>query len=75
MEIDVAEIPLRAGFTGKELDPTTSLYYFGARYCDAWSGRWMSVNPLANKYPGWSWSPGVDQICRGSVLEYSFVNG
>ena len=54
MEIDVAEIPLRAGFTGKELDPTTSLYYFGARYCDAWSGRWMSVNPLANKYPGWS---------------------
>ena len=27
MEKDVAEIPPLAGFTGKELDPRTSLYY------------------------------------------------
>ena len=54
MEIDVAEIPLRAGFTGKEQDPETSLYYFGARYYDSWRGQWLSVDPLANKYPGWS---------------------
>ena len=54
MEIDVAEIPLRAGFTGKEQDPETSLYYFGARYYDAWAGRWLSVDPLSKKYPGWS---------------------
>ena len=72
MEIDVAE-------TSKELDAETSLYYFGARYYakhpldDPFSARWLSVDPMAEKYPGWS--PGVDQICRGSVLEYSFVNG
>ena len=54
MEIDVAEIPPLAGFTSKELDLTTSLYYFGARYYSAWAGRWLSVDPLANKYPGWS---------------------
>ncbi len=52
MEKDVAEIPLRAGFTSKELDAETSLYYFRARYYDAWSSRWMSVDPLASKYPG-----------------------
>ena len=42
------------GFTSKELDAETGLYYFGARYYDSWSGRWMSVDPLSNKYPGWS---------------------
>ena len=53
--IDVAEIRLaRDGFTSKELDAETGLYYFGARYYDSWSGRWMSVDPLAKKYPGWS---------------------
>ncbi len=44
----------RYKFSSKELDAETSLYYFGARYYDPWSGRWMSVDPLANKYPGWS---------------------
>ena len=48
MEIDVA------GFTSKERDVETGLDYFGARYYDSWSARWLSVGPLANKYPGWS---------------------
>jgi RHS repeat-associated protein len=48
MEIDVA------GFTSKERDVETGLDYFGARYYESWSGRWMSVDPLAKKYPGWS---------------------
>ncbi len=34
MEIDVAEIPPGAGFTGKERDVETGLDYFGARYYD-----------------------------------------
>jgi len=41
-------------FTGKEQDPETGLYYYGARYYDAKIGRFMSVDPLAEKYPGWS---------------------
>jgi RHS repeat-associated protein len=41
-------------FTGKELDNTTDLYYFGARYYDPSIGRFISVDPLAEKYPGWS---------------------
>jgi len=41
-------------FTGKEQDPETGLYYYGARYYDAKIGRFMSVDPLAEKSPGWS---------------------
>ncbi len=41
-------------FTGKERDVETSLDYFGARYYDSWRGQWLSVDPRADKYPGWS---------------------
>lgn len=43
-------------FTGKELDNDNEerLYYFGARYYDGDLGKWLSVDPLADKYPGWS---------------------
>lgn len=41
-------------FTGKELDEETGLYYFGARYYDPYTSVWQNVDPLAEKYPGWS---------------------
>jgi len=44
----------RYKFTGKERDAETAYDYFGARYYDSWIGRWLAVDPLAEKYPGWS---------------------
>jgi RHS repeat-associated protein len=37
-------------FTGKELDPETGLYYFGARYYDPVVSIWVSVDPIFEKY-------------------------
>jgi RHS repeat-associated protein len=37
-------------FTGKELDPETGLYYFGARYYDPVVSVWVSVDPIIDKY-------------------------
>lgn len=39
-------------FTSKELDRETGLYYFGARYQDPKLGIFISVDPMAEKYPG-----------------------
>ena len=44
----------RYKFTSKERDTETGYDYFGARYYDSWLGRWLQVDPLADKYPGWS---------------------
>src|SRR5690606_3268731 len=38
-------------FTGHELDRETGLYYAGARYYDPKISIWLSVDPLAEKYP------------------------
>jgi len=41
-------------FNGKEQDAETGLYYYDARYYDPRTGRFISVDPLADKYPGWT---------------------
>jgi len=43
-------------YTGHELDNEANLdlYYAGARYLDPVLGRWLSIDPLASKFPGWS---------------------
>ena len=53
----------RYKFTGKERDGETGYDYFGARYFWSALGHWLSVDPLADKYPGISpyaycaWNP------------------
>ena len=41
-------------FSGKEKDDETGFSYFGARYYDSGLSVWLSVDPLAGKYPGLS---------------------
>ncbi|MBN2776125.1 MAG: RHS repeat protein [Bacteroidales bacterium] len=41
----------RYKYVGKERDEATGLYYYGARYYAAWICRFVSVDPLNEKYP------------------------
>jgi RHS repeat-associated protein len=41
-------------FTGKEQDTESNLHYFGARYYDPSSVKWLSIDPLGFKYPSLS---------------------
>lgn len=50
----VSGTPTREGYTGHELDAETGLNYAGARYYMPALGRWTSVDPLADLYPGYS---------------------
>ena len=36
--------------TGKELDSETGLYYYGARYLDPKTGRWLNGDPAVGEY-------------------------
>jgi RHS repeat-associated protein len=44
----------RYKFNGKELDEETGFYYYGARYYNPKFSIWLSVDPLAEKFPDWS---------------------
>ncbi len=41
-------------FNAKELDEETGLYYYGARYLDPAGARWLSADPMLEKYVGMS---------------------
>ena len=41
---------MRSRPTGKELDAETGLYYFGARYLDPKTARWISGDPAISEY-------------------------
>jgi len=61
----------RYKFTEKERDDETGLDYFGARYYDSDIARWLSVDPLADKYPGWS----PYNYCQNNPLVFIDPNG
>ena len=44
----------RYRFNGKEQDQATGFYYYGARYYAPSLSRWLSTDPLAEKYQGFS---------------------
>jgi len=44
----------RYKYNGKERDEETGLYYYGARYYATWLCRFISTDPLKEKYPNWS---------------------
>jgi RHS repeat-associated protein len=46
--VSVLDIPYR--FTGKERDEETGLYYYGARYLDPKTSRWLSGDPALGEY-------------------------
>jgi RHS repeat-associated protein len=51
LRLEEAAMPYR--FTGKELDTETGLYYYGARYLDPKTSRWLSADPAVGDYlPG-----------------------
>ena len=74
-------------FTGKERDSETGFSYFGARYYDSdlMTG-WLSVDPMADKYPGLSpyaycgWNPirfvdpDGEEIWLPEILEDGSIN-
>ena len=41
-------------FSAKEKDSETGLSYFGSRYYSSDLSIWLSVDPMASKYPSWS---------------------
>ena len=77
----ISEKFTRCSFTGKERDEETGYGYFGARYMDhELMTMWLSVDPLADKYPGLSpynyclWNPMKLVDPNGQDTIFSFAN-
>ncbi|MBP5454890.1 MAG: hypothetical protein J6Y37_00125, partial [Paludibacteraceae bacterium] len=58
-------------FNAKELDEETGLYYYGARYLDPNSTRWLSVDPMWEKYVGMT----PYNYCAGNPVIYVDPDG
>ncbi len=64
------DIPYR--FTGKERDEETGLYYYGARYLDAKTSRWLSTDPALSSYMPTSGGDNSQLPGMGGI--YNYVN-
>ena len=61
----------RYTFSGKEKDAETGYSYFGARYYDSEGSIWLSVDPMADKYPSMS----AYMYCAGNPVMIIDPNG
>ncbi|MDH3976847.1 MAG: hypothetical protein OEV42_21510, partial [Deltaproteobacteria bacterium] len=59
-------------FTGKELDPETGMYYFGARYYEPRISVWVSADPVLSRYLPEDGTNALGLIGMGGV--YNAVN-
>ena len=67
-----AEVQLkRYRYVGKERDEETGLYYYGARYYAGWLGRFISTEPLKEKYPNLS----TYCYCANNPVKYVDLDG
>jgi len=70
-------------FTSKEMDAETGLYYYGARYYDARTSRWISTDPILESYlsgkpSGGVYNPGNINLytyCWGNPVKYIDPDG
>ncbi|MCQ2219708.1 MAG: RHS repeat-associated core domain-containing protein [Paludibacteraceae bacterium] len=58
-------------FNSKELDEETGLYYYGARYLNPTEARWLSVDPMWEKYAGMS----PYNYCMGNPVKLVDLDG
>jgi RHS repeat-associated protein len=61
-------------FTGKELDPETGLYYYGARYYDPTTQLWQSPDPMLDSYVGGGGNGGVYNPTNLAAYTYAYNN-
>ncbi|WP_051367030.1 SpvB/TcaC N-terminal domain-containing protein [Hamadaea tsunoensis] len=67
--------PVPQQYTGKELDPETGLYYYGARYYDPRTSVWQSADPaLPSAAPG-SRDLSAYLYARGNPVRYNDPDG
>ncbi|WP_243374939.1 SpvB/TcaC N-terminal domain-containing protein [Geotalea sp. SG265] len=59
-------------FTGKELDPETGLYYFGARYYEPVISRWISADPILGKYLDGKPNGGIYRSLNVAMYTYGY---
>ena len=66
--------PVPQQYTGKELDPETNLYYYGARYYDPRTQVWQSPDPALDSYLGGTPDGGVFNPANLAMYTYAYNN-
>ncbi|MEV4482529.1 SpvB/TcaC N-terminal domain-containing protein [Micromonospora coxensis] len=66
--------PVPHGFTGKEYDQETGLYYFGARYYDPRTQVWQTPDPILENYLEGTPNGGVYASMNLALYTYAYNN-